>query len=115
MHIVAKFQLLTMIYLIDSTEFKVIFDKSDDNIPYALPKTEQERLKDIQVEFLMKGFYPPNSELKVHPFKSVDKKIDGKDCVTVDTDTTIDLNPKNVFWKVIFREEQEKDKFVEIF
>lgn len=104
-----------MIYLVDSSRFKIIFDKSQFDKALALPLEAQEKLKEQQLLVLTGQAKGKEIDIAGHPFQLSETQINGKKAYEPAMDKTENILLSDVEWKVIKTEDQESDiKYVEI-
>jgi len=103
-----------MILLLDSNQFKVIFDKENTNKALAISVKQQEQLKQWQLALL---FPDPEVEatpaeeliLKVHPFVESKQSINGILALEINEQEELELKMSNLQWKPINDEGEEGD------
>lgn len=104
-----------MIYLIDSNTHKVIFDKENQLQAYAVGSVGQKELRNCAHLLIGGSAEIANKTITVYPFKSIEKRLDGKVCFAFDAEDKISLKLEQILWKVIHDEKQEEDlKYIEI-
>ncbi len=104
-----------MIYLIDTTAFKIVFDRRNIGRALALSVESQAQLKEEQIAVLTGQKTAEELNVEGHPFQVSSTRINDKKAYEPILDKTGTINIQDIEWKVIKDEVQEGDvKYVEI-
>ncbi len=104
-----------MIYLIDSSRYKIVFDKSQFDKAIALNIEEQQRFQEQQLLLLTGQTDGKEVYITGHPFKKSDQVVGDKKAYELDEESSHKVLISNVQWRVIKNEEQEEEiKYQEI-